>query len=113
MEFEIENVVENSGIILNCDPKITLSLMRSNVRRSVLIYLYEIFPHSSYPAEIARVINAYPMSVIGALKGAHKRYGTSNSLLFLGLVDALDDNQITFYKLSEFGKEVCDILNRK
>lgn len=112
MEIKTDEDVENPGTFLYCDPKITLSLMRSSIRRSVLLYLYEIYPFSSYPAEIARAINAYPMSVIGALKGSQRRYDTSNSLLILGLVYAVDDNQTTFYKLSELGKEVCNILKK-
>lgn len=113
MELKIWKYIENSGTILDCDPKITLSLMRSSVRRSVLLYLCEIYPLSSYPAEISRMINAYPMSVIGALKGANRRYNASYSLLNLGLVYALNDTQITFYKLSDIGKETCDILKRE
>jgi uncharacterized protein len=107
-----EELLEDSKFVLKHNPKIILSLMRSEVRKSILMYLHEIYPQASYPAEIARCINAHPMSVIGGLKGSNNRYDVSNSLLELGVISIVKENGTTFYKLSYIGKKVAEEYDR-
>lgn len=102
--------VENPKNILDCNPKVIRSLMRSGVRKSTLLHLQKIYPQASYPAEIARRIDAYPMSVIGALKGVNTRYNASNSLLALGAVSVIEDGGTIYYKLSEMGMKIAESL---
>ncbi|MDW5551474.1 archaellum operon transcriptional activator EarA family protein [Methanosarcina sp.] len=110
MNWTIEKRIGGSKFILKHNPKVILSLTRSGVRRSILMYLYEIYPQASYPAEIARRINAHPMSVIGGLKGINNRYDISSSLLKLEMVFIVEENGSIFYKLSEIGKEIAEDL---
>jgi hypothetical protein len=86
--------------------------MRSRVRKSILLYLHKIHPQASYPAEIARRINVHPMNVIGALKGAGTRYSASSSLLELGMIATIDNNNDIFYKLSAMGMEIAESLKQ-
>ncbi|RLG40157.1 MAG: hypothetical protein DRO05_07040 [Thermoproteota archaeon] len=74
------------------DYRIAYSLRRSWVRRSVLKFLVSIHPEPSYPQEIARRIGARSTDVLGALRGASKRYKHSFSLVKLGLVEVLSSN---------------------
>ncbi len=105
--------MEESWIALECDPKIIRSLMRSDIRKSVLLYLYRIYPHASYPAEIARCIDAHALSVIGGLKGVGNRYKGSSSLLALGVVHTVEvEDGAIFYKLSETGAKVAEVLTK-
>lgn len=93
--------------IKDCDPKLIRSLMRSEVRKLILLYLYDIYPLSSYPAEIARRVNANPINVIGAIKGVKTRYNCSSSLLHLGVISVIEDNGLIFYQISESGIELA------
>jgi predicted transcriptional regulator with HTH domain len=81
------------------------------VRTEVALYLYEIYPEASYPADIARNIGIDATNVIGALRGMGSRFDESNSLLGLGLVDIIEDKGVTYYQLSEQGKLVMEKLN--
>jgi predicted transcriptional regulator with HTH domain len=91
-------------------PKIIRSLMRSELRKLTLLYLYDIYPLSSYPAEIARCINADSMNVIGALKGANTRYNVSSSLIKLGTVSIIEEDGLIFYKISDLGITIAEQL---
>jgi predicted transcriptional regulator with HTH domain len=45
------------------------ALRRSNVRKKIAEYLFEISPNYSYTAEIAYHIQTTPSNVIGAIRG--------------------------------------------
>jgi predicted transcriptional regulator with HTH domain len=113
MVMLIQKNMEEPWNAFECDPKIIRSLMRSEIRTSVLIYLYRIYPQASYPAEIARCIDAHALSVIGGLKGIGNRYRGSSSLLALGVVHTikLEDGAI-FYKLSDVGAHIAEVLTK-
>lgn len=115
MKPKTQRDLEDSETILDCDPKFIRSLMRSGVRKSTLLHLHKIYPQASYPAEIARRIEAHPMSVIGALRGASTRYNASSSLLTLGVVSTIENDGAIFYKLSEMGMKIAEslIITRK
>jgi hypothetical protein len=84
------------------------------LRRDILKLLLEIHPESSYPADIARKIDATPSNVIGALRGAswgEKRYDHSFSLTSLGLVEVVKINGQKFYRVSEKGMEVAKFFD--
>lgn len=111
--MSIQKNMEESWIALECDPKIIRSLMRSEIRKSVLLYLYRIYPQASYPAEIARCIDAHALSVIGGLKGVSNRYKGSNSLLALGVVQVIEEGDGAIsYKLSDAGAKVAEGLTK-
>lgn len=95
------------------DPKIIRSLTKSIVRKSTLLHLNEIYPSASYPAEIARNINANSLDVIGALKGTNSRYNYQNSLLNIGAIITIEDGTHTFYKISETGLKIVQYINNK
>ena len=62
-------------------PLITRSLRRSNIRKKIAEYLFEISPSGSYTSEIAYHINATSSNVIGALRGIETRYREEESLI--------------------------------
>ncbi|MDF2954461.1 MAG: putative transcriptional regulator [Candidatus Alkanophagales archaeon MCA70_species_2] len=95
---------------LQYDPRVVRSLKRSRVRVAILLYLNKIYPNMSYPAEIARNIGIDATNVLGGLRGMGSRYNGSSSLVELGLVDKVDINGVSYYKLSKIGKQVVDIL---
>ena len=88
------------------------SLRRSRVRTEIAMYLYKIYPEASYPADIARNTGIDPTNILGGLRGMGNRFDKSNSLLGMGLVDIIEDNGATYYRLSERGKSVMDELNQ-
>jgi predicted transcriptional regulator with HTH domain len=88
------------------------SLRRSRVRAEVARYLYKIYPEGSYPAEICRNIGIEPTNILGGLRGMNHRFDESNSLLGMGLVDKIEDNGATYYRLSEYGKSLIEELVR-
>jgi len=95
---------------LQYDPRIIRSLKRSRVRVAILLYLNKIYPRMSYPAEIARNIGIDATNVLGGLRGMGNRYNGSSSLVELGLVDKIDVNGVSYYRLSKIGKQVAEAL---
>ena len=72
------------------------------------MYLHKIYPEASYPAEISRNVRIATTNVLGALRGMGKRFVASNSLLELELVDKIERDGETYYRLSERGKSFID-----
>ena len=68
-------------------PLIMRSLRRSNVRKKIAEYLYEISPSGSYTSDIAYNVKTTPTNVIGALRGMSTRYKDDESLLKLNIVE--------------------------
>lgn len=104
-----KNVHAVGGIYLPypSNPEIVRSLRRSRLRRDVLAYLKEIYPASSYPAEIARGIGSDASDVIGVLVG-RGRYSRMLSLLSLGLVEIEYRSEEKYYRLTKQGLEAIE-----
>ncbi|RLG27128.1 transcriptional regulator [Methanosarcinales archaeon] len=92
------------------EPQILHSLRRSRVRTEIVMYLFKIYPDASYPADIARNIGIDPTNILGGLRGMGSRYDTSNSLIERGVVERVELEDATYYRLSERGKSVIESL---
>jgi len=88
-------------------PYIIRSLRRSNIRKKIAEYLFEISPSCSYTSEIAYSVKTTPTNVIGAIRGMGTRYKTDDSLIDLGIVEEkVGGKNIKLYGLTSFGKEI-------
>lgn len=96
-------------------PLVIRALRRSNVRKNIAEYLFEISPSSSYTSEIAYNVKTTPTNVIGALRGMGTRYKEDESLLSLNLVEEKQSGKnIKLYGLTAFGKEIVgSLINEK
>ncbi len=89
------------------------SLRRSNVRKKIADYLFDISPSGSYTSEIAYNVNTTPTNVIGAIRGMNSRYRNDESLISLQIVEQINGgkrNDIKLYKLTDFGKDIIESL---
>ena len=93
------------------DGHLLRSLKKSRVRTEVMMYLYNIYPNTSYPYDISRQTGIDSTNVIGALRGMGSRYKNSNSLIGMGLVDKVENDGVTYYKLSDRGKRFIDSMD--
>jgi len=94
-------------------PLIIRSLRRSNVRKKIADYLFDISPSGSYTSEIAYNIKTTPTNVIGAIRGMNTRYRNDDSLITLNIVEQINGgkhNDIKLYKLTDFGKEILESI---
>ena len=90
-------------------PLVIRSLRRSNVRKKIAEYLFDISPSGSYTSEIAYNVKTTPTNVIGAIRGMNSRYRNDESLLSLKLVEQINGgkhNDIKLYRLTDFGKDI-------
>ena len=95
----------------NKRPLVIRSLRRSNIRKKIADYLFEICPNGSYTSEIAYNIKTTPTNVIGAIRGMGSRYKEEESLIALEVVEQVKNNSnIKLYKLTDFGKEIVESL---
>ena len=105
---------EDNELELSIDikrPLIIRALRRSNIRKKIAEYLFEINPSSSYTSEIAYNVKTTPTNVIGALRGMDSRYKEEESLLSLNIVEEKSGGRnIKLYGLTPFGKEVIESL---
>ncbi len=92
--------------------EILRSLRRSRVRTEIVMYLYKIYPNASYPAEIGRNTGIDPTNVIGGLRGMGSRFDAANSLLTQGVVEKIEREKATYYRLSELGKSVIESIQK-
>ncbi|MCK5112408.1 MAG: hypothetical protein KAQ84_02585, partial [Thermoplasmatales archaeon] len=103
---------DSDGTVASPDilkPLIIRSLRRSNVRKKIAEYLFDISPSGSYTSEIAYNVNTTPTNVIGAVRGMNNRYRGDESLISLNLVEQINigkNNAVKLYKLTDFGKEI-------
>ena len=100
------------------DPKlvrglITRSLHRSNVRKKIAKYLFDISPNSTYTSDIAYHTRAAPSSVIGAIHGLDSRYRKNESLISLNIVEQINSNDMRLYRITDFGKEILESMKEK
>ncbi len=94
-------------------PLIIRSLRRSNVRKKIADYLFDISPSGSYTSEIAYNVKTTPTNVIGAIRGMSSRYRNDESLISLQLVEQINGGKhkdIKLYRLTDFGKEIIESL---
>jgi predicted transcriptional regulator with HTH domain len=98
----------------NKRPLVIRSLRRSNIRKKIADYLFDICPNSSYTSEIAYNVKTTPTNVIGAIRGMNSRYKEEESLIALEVVEQVKNNSnIKLYRLTEFGKEIVESLRIK
>ena len=94
-------------------PFVIRSLRRSNIRKKIAEYLFEISPSGSYTSEIAYNVKTTPTNVLGAIRGMGTRYKEEESLIALQIVEQIkSNNNIKLYKLTDFGREIIDSLKR-
>ncbi len=92
-------------------PLVIRSLRRSNVRKKIADYLFEISPSGSYTSDIAYNVKTTPTNVIGALRGMSSRYKNDESLLSLNIVEQIESGKnVKIYKLTDFGREILQSM---
>ena len=94
-------------------PLVIRSLRRSNVRKKIAEYLYDINPSGSYTSEIAYHVKTTPTNVIGAIRGMNSRYRPDESLINLNIVELIQsetNSDIKLYRLTDFGKEIIESI---
>ena len=90
-------------------PLVIRALRRSNVRKKIAEFLFEISPSSSYTSEIAYNVKTTPTNVIGAIRGMGTRYKEEESLLSLDIVEEKSGGKnIRLYGLTSYGKYVLE-----
>lgn len=95
-------------------PIIVHAFRRSNLRKKIAEYLYEISPSPSYPSEIAHHVKSTPTNVLGALRGMEPRYKREESLLHLSIVERYTNGQnMKLYRLTDFGREIVSSLRSR
>ena len=91
----------------NRRPLVVRALRRSNIRKRIAEYLFDISPSGSYTSEIAFNVKTTPTNVIGALRGMGSRYKEEESLISLEIVEQISSkNNVKIYKLTDFGREI-------
>jgi len=94
-------------------PLIIRSLRRSNIRKKIAEYLFEISPSGSYTSEIAYNVKTTSTNVLGAIRGMGSRYKEEESLIALDIVEQVTGgSDVKLYKLTDFGKEIVESLKR-
>ena len=94
-------------------PLIVRSLRRSNVRKKIAEYLFEISPSGSYTSEIAYNVKTTPTNVIGAIRGMGTRYNEEESLINLNVVEKINNkSNIKIYRITDFGKEIVKNIKK-
>jgi len=110
MQDDEENVI--SPDILR--PLVVRSLRRSNVRKRIAEYLFDISPSGSYTSDIAYHVKTTPTNVIGAMRGMHSRYKDDESLLGLNLVEQIKSGKnIKIYRLTDLGKQMLITIKER
>jgi len=95
-------------------PLAVRALRRSNIRKKIAEYLFEISPNYSYTAEIAYHVRTTPSNVIGAIRGMEERYKEDESLLNLDIVEEKScGNNVRLYGLTDFGKEMIKSVKER
>jgi predicted transcriptional regulator with HTH domain len=95
-------------------PLVVRSLRRSNVRKKIADYLFEISPSGSYTSDIAYNVKTTPTNVIGAIRGMNSRYKDDESLITLRLVEQIEGGKnVKIYRLTDFGKEIIQSMKER
>lgn len=107
-----DNKVETSPEIKV--PLAMRALRRSNIRKKIAEYLFDISPSCSYTSEIAYNVKTTPTNVIGAIRGMESRYRQEESLIGLDIVEERSGGKdIRLYGITPFGKEVLESLKNE
>jgi len=94
-------------------PIVMRALRRSNIRKKIAEYLFDISPSSSYTSEIAYHVKTTPTNVIGALRGMNSRYREEESLISLNIVkEERGGKNIKLYCITPFGKEIIEQIKK-
>jgi predicted transcriptional regulator with HTH domain len=94
-------------------PLVIRSLRRSNIRKKIVDYLFEISPSGSYTSEIAYNVKTTPTNVLGAIRGMGVRYKEDESLIGLNLVEQVTGGKdVKLYRLTDTGKEIIDSMKQ-
>ncbi len=94
-------------------PLVIRSLRRSNIRKKIAEYLYDISPSGSYTSEIAYNCKTTPTNVIGAMRGMGTRYKVEESLIGLELVEQITSGKdVKIYKLTSLGREIIEDMKK-
>ena len=93
-------------------PLVIRALRRSNIRKKIADYLFDISPSGSYTSEIAYHVKTTPTNVIGAIRGMESRYRPEESLLSLNVIEQVQSGSrdIKLYKITDFGKDIIESL---
>ena len=91
------------------------ALRRSNVRKKITEYLFDISPSGSYTSEIAYHTKTTPTNVLGALRGMGTRYKKEESLLTLNIIEQFNEENdgIKLYRITDFGREVLESIQER
>ena len=110
----MQNDTQNVSSVDFKRPLVIRSLRRSNIRKKIADYLFDISPSGSYTSEIAYNVKTTPTNVIGAIKGMGTRYKTEESLIGLEIVEQITSGKdVKIYRLTEFGKEIIHSFKRQ
>ena len=105
---------ENKKLEISLDikrPLVRRSLRRSDIRKRIAEYLFDISPSCSYTSEIAYHVKTTPTNVIGAIRGMESRYREDESLLSLEIVEMKSGGKdIKLYGITPFGKEILESI---
>jgi len=108
---------EDNKIEISPEIKLPLalrSLRRSNIRKKIAEYLFEISPSCSYTSEIAYCIKTTPSNVIGAIRGMESRYREDESLLNLDIIEMKSGGKdIKLYSITPFGRELLESMKNR
>ena len=110
---------EGNGTVVSPEilkPLVIRSLRRSNVRKKIAEYLFDISPSGSYTSEIAYNVKTTPTNVIGAIRGMNLRYRDDESLISLNIVEQIKtgkNDNIKLYRLTDFGREIIESFRER
>ena len=94
-------------------PMVIRALRRSNVRKKIAEYLFDISPSCSYTSDIAYNVKTTPTNVIGAIRGMESRYRVDESLISLDIVEEKSGGKnIRLYGLTPFGREILETVRK-
>jgi predicted transcriptional regulator with HTH domain len=95
-------------------PLAVRALRRSNVRKKIAEYLFDISPNYSYTSEIAYHVRTTPSNVIGAIRGMEERYKEDESLLNLNIIQEKScGKNVRLYGITDFGKEMLKTIKER
>ena len=114
---QVDGMQEDNELEIPIDikrPLVIRALRRSNVRKKIAEYLFDISPSCSYTSEIAYNVKTTPTNVIGAIRGMESRYREEGSLISLDLVEMKSGGRnIKLYGLTPFGREIVESMKEK
>src|SRR4030042_7015766 len=109
-----DKIEEETNFLNIKRPIVIRSLRRSNVRKKIADYLFEISPSCSYTSDIAYNVKTTPTNVIGAIRGMGSRYKEDESLIGLKIVEQIEAHKnVKIYRLTDFGKEIVNSMKEK